>query len=84
MILRRETGITYDKMVFFDDYNWGDDRSKVTDACPGVVTQKTPDGIQENEFLNCSSLYAMHYGPSYATIDTSTALTEGNGDGPLS
>ena len=60
-IIRRETGISYDKMVFFDDCNWGDHCSKVAAACPGVVTQKTPNGLQESEFLRAMGMYAARY-----------------------
>ena len=41
-IIKRETGVGYDRMVFFDDCNWGDNCARVASKCPGVVTQKTP------------------------------------------
>lgn len=60
-ILHRETGIAYDKMVFFDDCNWGDHCSNVAAACPGVITQKTPTGLQEIEFFQALSMYDAKY-----------------------
>jgi magnesium-dependent phosphatase 1 len=44
-ILRQETGIEYDKMIFFDDCNWGDHCTAVQRQCPGVVAQCTPHGL---------------------------------------
>ena len=61
-ILRERTGIEYSKMVFFDDCNWSDHCSAVASLCPGVVTQRTPNGLQEDEFLCALSAYAFRYG----------------------
>ena len=50
-ILRRETGIPYDKMLFFDDCNWGDHCGAVAQGCRedasglGPVTVRTPQGL---------------------------------------
>lgn len=48
-ILKKKTGIDYDKMVFFDDCNWGDHCSKVAAKCKGVICQRTPRGLQLRE-----------------------------------
>ena len=48
-ILKRETGIDYNKMVFFDDCNWGDHCATVAAKCKGVTTQKTPRGLKMEE-----------------------------------
>lgn len=50
-ILRENTGIPYDDMLFFDDSNWSDHAAIVAKNCPGVVTQRTPRGMQYDEFL---------------------------------
>jgi magnesium-dependent phosphatase 1 len=60
-ILKRETGIQYNKMVFFDDCNWSDHCSLVAAACPGVVTQPTPHGLQESEWHLALSSYSDRY-----------------------
>ena len=49
-ILKKETGIDYSGMIFFDDCNWGDHCGNVARACPGVITQRTPRGLQLREF----------------------------------
>ena len=56
-ILREATGIPYNKMIFFDDCNWGDHCANVERMCPGVVTMRTPRGMQMNEFERCMELY---------------------------
>lgn len=43
--LKKESGIAYDDMLFFDDCNWGDNCGDVERGCPGVVTFKTPSGM---------------------------------------
>ena len=57
-ILRAETGISYDKMLFFDDCNWGDHCANVEKYCPGVVTQRTPRGLQAREWQLALAAYA--------------------------
>jgi len=47
---KKETGILFDEMLFYDDCNWGDNCLVVERGCPGVVTQKTPNGMTEKEF----------------------------------
>lgn len=48
--LREATGVPYERMLFFDDCNWGDHCAKVARACPGVVTQRTPNGMQDADW----------------------------------
>lgn len=49
--IQEATKIPYDEMLFFDDCNWGDHCTKVAARCPGVVTQRTPRGLQYSEFI---------------------------------
>ena len=50
------TGISYSKMLFFDDCNWGNHCRMVADACKdkitgkSVVTHETPYGIREADW----------------------------------
>jgi magnesium-dependent phosphatase 1 len=60
-IIQRETGIPYTKMIFFDDCNWGDNCARVASKCPGVVTQKTPDGLHRHEWHACLDSYEKRY-----------------------
>jgi magnesium-dependent phosphatase 1 len=48
-ILREGTGIAFDEMLFFDDCNWTDHCKEVAKRC-GVVTQRTPAGMTEEEW----------------------------------
>mmetsp|Transcript_46899 Transcript_46899/g.77845 ORF Transcript_46899/g.77845 Transcript_46899/m.77845 type:complete len:300 (-) Transcript_46899:56-955(-) len=50
--LKENTGVPYDQMLFFDDSNWGDHCAAVEKGCPGVVTQRTPNGMLETEWRN--------------------------------
>jgi magnesium-dependent phosphatase 1 len=50
-LLREHTGVAYDAMLFFDDSNWSDHCGIVERNCPGVVAQRTPRGLQYDEFL---------------------------------
>ena len=59
--IRQETGVPYDRMLFFDDCNWGDHCGKVERQCPGVVTQRTPDGLQYSEWLSGLRAYSDRY-----------------------
>lgn len=61
-ILKRETGIDYPGMVFFDDCLWGDHCANVARNCPGVVTQKTPRGLQTSEWKAALRAYSNKYG----------------------
>ena len=62
--LKAETGIRYDKMMFFDDCNWGDHCTMVAQGCReeasgrGVVTVKTPRGLGEREWQQGLEAYA--------------------------
>lgn len=47
--LHQESGIPYDRMLFFDDCNWGDHIGDLRD-CLGVVGQRTPNGLTFEEF----------------------------------
>ena len=57
-ILRKETGIPYHRMIFFDDCNWSDHVSMVMSACTGVVAQRTPRGLQVSEWEQALAMYA--------------------------
>eukprot|EP00697_Spironema_sp_BW2_P013293 gnl/Spiro4/3319_TR1615_c0_g1_i1.p1 gnl/Spiro4/3319_TR1615_c0_g1~~gnl/Spiro4/3319_TR1615_c0_g1_i1.p1 ORF type:complete len:208 (-),score=23.31 gnl/Spiro4/3319_TR1615_c0_g1_i1:101-724(-) len=55
--LRQHTGVPYDKMVFFDDCNWDDNCTSVEHHCPGVTTQRTPNGLQVHEWQAALAAY---------------------------
>lgn len=48
-LLHRESGIPYEEMIFFDDCNWGDHVGDLNREF-GVVGQRTPNGLQLEEF----------------------------------
>eukprot|EP00277_Geminigera_cryophila_P031767 CAMPEP_0173062470 /NCGR_PEP_ID=MMETSP1102-20130122/3832_1 /TAXON_ID=49646 /ORGANISM="Geminigera sp., Strain Caron Lab Isolate" /LENGTH=176 /DNA_ID=CAMNT_0013929137 /DNA_START=45 /DNA_END=575 /DNA_ORIENTATION=- len=53
--LKTATGIPFDKMLFFDDCNWGDHCGKVSSRCTedsgmGVVAVRTPSGLREADW----------------------------------
>ena len=50
--LRDATGVPYDQMLFFDDSVWSDHCRMVESNCKGVVTQRTPRGMQAIEWRN--------------------------------
>lgn len=56
--LKTNCKIAWDKMVFFDDCNWGNNCATVERGCPGVVTQRTPNGLTYDEFNACLTKYA--------------------------
>ena len=58
------SGIEYSKMIFFDDCLWGDHCSQVASNCPGVVTQRTPNGLQGVEWERALNAYSQRYGSS--------------------
>lgn len=60
-ILRQETGISYEDMLFFDDSNWDDNCANVAKNCPGVVTQRTPNGLQLSEWNAALKAYSERY-----------------------
>ena len=62
--LRKKTGIRYDRMLFFDDCNWGDHCGMVEQNCKeqdngkSPVTVRTPRGLGENEWRQGLKKYA--------------------------
>ena len=58
-ILQKETGVPYDQMLFFDDSLWSDHCAMVEAACPGVITQRTPRGMTEQEWRNGLRKYSQ-------------------------
>ena len=48
-LLSKHTGIAYQDMIFFDDSNWTNHCKLVRERC-GVVTVRTPDGCQVEEW----------------------------------
>lgn len=66
--LREKTGIRYDRMLFFDDCNWGDhclmveQNCKEEDTGKGPVTVRTPSGLGEREWRLGLKLYAQRNG----------------------
>ena len=59
--IRKLTGIPYDKMLFFDDCNWGDHCGMVARACQengkSVVTHRTPRGLKLSDWRKGLELY---------------------------
>ncbi|KAL3939921.1 MAG: hypothetical protein SGBAC_005451 [Bacillariaceae sp.] len=62
--LRKLTGVRYDRMLFFDDCNWGDHCGMVERNCKeedsgvGPVTIRTPRGLGEKEWYQGIEKYA--------------------------
>lgn len=61
--LREATGVRFDRMLFFDDCNWGDHVGKVCGQCKedsgeGVVGVRTPRGLGVDEFRRGLEAYA--------------------------
>lgn len=54
--LHKESGIPYEEMLFFDDCNWGDHCADVT-RTHGVVSQRTPSGLQIEQFHRALEKY---------------------------
>ena len=48
-LLREQSGIAYEEMLFFDDCNWGDHVGDLEQSC-GVVGIRTPNGLKLDEF----------------------------------
>lgn len=68
-ILREKTGIRYDRMLFFDDCNWGDHCGMVEQFCKeengkSPATVRTPRGLGENEWRQGLKVYAQKNGGS--------------------
>lgn len=64
--IREATGIRYDRMLFFDDCNWGDHCGMVAAACKeedtgkGPATVRTPYGLGEKEWREGLKVYKQH------------------------
>jgi magnesium-dependent phosphatase 1 len=58
-LLQEESGIQFEEMLFFDDCNWGDHCATVTREF-GVVSYRTPSGLQYSEFQEGTSLHACY------------------------
>jgi magnesium-dependent phosphatase 1 len=64
--LKKATGIRYDRMLFFDDCNWGDHCGMVAKGCKeadtgmGPATVRTPRGLGEKEWQLGLETYAKH------------------------
>lgn len=64
--LKKATGIRYDRMLFFDDCNWGDHCGMVASGCResdtgvGPATVRTPYGLGEKEWQTGLETYAKH------------------------
>ena len=62
-ILKKETGVGFDRMLFFDDCNWGDHCAAVANGCQDEVTKlgpvvvRTPRGLQVAEWEKGLQLY---------------------------
>jgi magnesium-dependent phosphatase 1 len=48
-LLREQSGVEYEEMLFFDDCNWGDHVGDLESSC-GVVGVRTPNGLTLDEF----------------------------------
>ena len=59
--IKKFTGIDYDGMLFYDDSNWEDNSTHVEENCPGVVAQRTPEGMTVAEFEAGLAKYANRY-----------------------
>ena len=53
--LRRESGVAYEEMLFFDDCNWGDHVGDLEDM--GVTGIRTPEGLRFDDFEKGLKLY---------------------------
>jgi magnesium-dependent phosphatase 1 len=62
--LKRETGIRYDRMLFFDDCNWGDHCGMVAAKCRepdtnlGPATLRTPNGLRVKDWEAGLNIYS--------------------------
>jgi magnesium-dependent phosphatase 1 len=55
-LLQESSGIEFKEMLFFDDCNWGDHCATVTREF-GVVSYRTPSGLQYSEFKEALEKY---------------------------
>mmetsp|Transcript_13017 Transcript_13017/g.23379 ORF Transcript_13017/g.23379 Transcript_13017/m.23379 type:complete len:214 (+) Transcript_13017:69-710(+) len=58
--IHNELGIPYEEMLFFDDCNWGDHCGRVTQEL-GVVSWRTPAGLQWKDFQGGLEKYHQHH-----------------------
>lgn len=62
--LKRETGVRYDRMLFFDDCNWDDHCGMVSSRCrepdtkQGPATVRTPNGLRVQDWEKGLEIYA--------------------------
>ncbi len=56
-LLKSLCNIDYSGMLFFDDCNWGDHCTNVSQKCKGVISVKTPRGLQVDEWNKGLQLY---------------------------
>ena len=56
--LHKKTKVPFDQMLFFDDCNW-DDHVKDLEDTYGVIGQRTPCGLQIDEFYNGLEKYRL-------------------------
>lgn len=59
--IKKHTGMSYDKMLFFDDSNWSDNCGEVERNCKGVVSQRTPHGMQIDELFKGLEKFSSKY-----------------------
>jgi len=79
--LREATGVRYDRMLFFDDCNWGDHcamvgaQCKETDSGQGVVTMRTPRGLGVAEFRAGMEAYRVEAERRHKARDASAPVS---------
>ncbi len=61
-LIKTQTGIDYNKMIFFDDCLWSDNCGEVERRCRGVVVQRTPSGLTVEDWNNALQNYSKKYG----------------------
>ena len=59
--IRKETGIPFSEMLFFDDCIWGDNVGDVVRQCPGVVGVRTPEGLTVEKWQEGLSIFAQRH-----------------------
>jgi magnesium-dependent phosphatase 1 len=59
-LLHKESKVKYEEMLFFDDCNWGDHCSTVTNAF-GVISMRTPRGMHYKEFQDALIKYRQEF-----------------------
>ena len=56
--LQRESNIPFSEMIFFDDCTYGDNCRDVSSACAGVLSMRTPSGLDERAFDDALKAFA--------------------------